>query len=367
MAMIELQDTLPDHPKTLAASEALKIDKDLLVGKLCRLWTWCLNQRENGFIAEYEIGTVAEVMRWNKKPDVLFKALSAAPPGFQYGFLERVEGGYVIHDWDERVEMIREKREERRAQTRERVRRFRDKKGARGLEADNMENKDQRNEGIERNDRQCNAENGGIMARCNAENNGCNALHERYETQSVTPSNATASSPSPFPPAPPSAPSAPSPLTLPVTPVTPVTPSPTISTPSPAISSIAPEKPKMGEAAERRFDTFWDFYPKKVGKIAAKKAFGKIRMDEVLFKRILAAITVQKRSAQWLENNGQYIPNPATWLNRGSWDDEIIEGRGKNDRYTREWTPAPPSTEDTFLGQKLTKEEQEICRLLKEQ
>lgn len=127
MAWIELHDTLPDHPKTLATSSALRIDKDLLIGKLCRLWTWCLSNRENGFIADNEIDTVAEIMRWSKKSKALFDALCVVPVGFEYGFLEVVDGGYLIHDWDERIEMLRDKREERRQQARLRKQRQRDK------------------------------------------------------------------------------------------------------------------------------------------------------------------------------------------------------------------------------------------------
>ena len=33
----------------------------------------------------------------------------------------------------------------------------------------------------------------------------------------------------------------------------------------------------------------------------------------------------QKGSRQWRENNGQFIPNPATWLNQGRWEDELVK------------------------------------------
>ena len=62
MAWIELHDNLPDHPKTIASSTALKMDKDALVGKLCRMWTWAVNNREDGFIADDEMETVAEII-----------------------------------------------------------------------------------------------------------------------------------------------------------------------------------------------------------------------------------------------------------------------------------------------------------------
>jgi hypothetical protein len=33
----------------------------------------------------------------------------------------------------------------------------------------------------------------------------------------------------------------------------------------------------------------------------------------------------QKNSHDWTKENGQYIPNPATWLNQGRWMDEPTE------------------------------------------
>jgi hypothetical protein len=74
---------------------------------------------------------------------------------------------------------------------------------------------------------------------------------------------------------------------------------------------------------EARFEEFWIKYPKKVGKGAAEKAFDKIRPTEQVFERMITAIEKQKNSAQWKKDNGQYIPNPATWLNQQRWEDEI--------------------------------------------
>lgn len=39
---------------------------------------------------------------------------------------------------------------------------------------------------------------------------------------------------------------------------------------------------------------------------------------------MLNAIETAKQSMQWNKDNGQYIPNPATWLNQKRWEDEII-------------------------------------------
>jgi len=80
----------------------------------------------------------------------------------------------------------------------------------------------------------------------------------------------------------------------------------------------------QGEAAlENGFDAFWETYPKKIGKEAARKAWMRAHPDQALFDKIMQAIADAKASEQWRKDNGQYIPNPATWLNQGRWDDEL--------------------------------------------
>ena len=70
------------------------------------------------------------------------------------------------------------------------------------------------------------------------------------------------------------------------------------------------------------FQSFWTAYPNKKAKPAALKAFTKLKPDAELLAEMLKAIEVQKQSAQWQKDNGQYIPMPTTWLNQRRWEDE---------------------------------------------
>ena len=70
------------------------------------------------------------------------------------------------------------------------------------------------------------------------------------------------------------------------------------------------------------FDTFWTAYPKRKGKIAAQKAWSKIRLSEKQVSEILISLEWQTSQPDWQKDNGQYIPNPATWLNGQRWLDE---------------------------------------------
>lgn len=78
---------------------------------------------------------------------------------------------------------------------------------------------------------------------------------------------------------------------------------------------------KKSESYDSLFDSFYQAYPKKVGKPAALKAFTKCKPDESLLQTMLDAIERQSQSEQWQKNDGQFIPNPATWLNQERWDD----------------------------------------------
>ncbi len=67
------------------------------------------------------------------------------------------------------------------------------------------------------------------------------------------------------------------------------------------------------------FEAFWREYPRKIGKGSAYKAWGKLKPP---LEICLSTLKWQKKTDQWLRDNGQYIPHPATWLNQRRWEDE---------------------------------------------
>lgn len=81
--------------------------------------------------------------------------------------------------------------------------------------------------------------------------------------------------------------------------------------------------PSFQTPIEESFLVFWRAYPKKVGKQDALKSFKKIKPSKELLDKMVAVIEEAKNTEQWTKNNGQYIPNPATWLNQGRWEDDI--------------------------------------------
>ena len=90
---------------------------------------------------------------------------------------------------------------------------------------------------------------------------------------------------------------------------------------------IQTDQTPAGKLREVDFEKFWSAYPKKVGKSSAKKAFSRVKEP---VETLLTAIERQKCSVQWSKEDGQYIPNPATWLNQGRWEDELTAASSQN-------------------------------------
>lgn len=76
------------------------------------------------------------------------------------------------------------------------------------------------------------------------------------------------------------------------------------------------------------FDRFWSSYPKKVGKQAAMRAYKAHIKKMPPINILVEIISRQKQTDQWQRG---YIPNPATWINQGRWDDDISSMNGGNE------------------------------------
>jgi len=76
---------------------------------------------------------------------------------------------------------------------------------------------------------------------------------------------------------------------------------------------------------EKDFNIFYQAYPIKKSKKAAKKAFEKVNVDITV---LLSAIKQQADEKELLRRNGEFCPewkHPSTWLNQGCWEDETRE------------------------------------------
>lgn len=79
------------------------------------------------------------------------------------------------------------------------------------------------------------------------------------------------------------------------------------------------------------FEIFFAGYPRQVSRGAAEKAFVKLAPDDELFAVMIAAVKVQLKSKDWMKEDGQYIPYPASWINGKKWKDKLTTPKQEND------------------------------------
>lgn len=79
------------------------------------------------------------------------------------------------------------------------------------------------------------------------------------------------------------------------------------------------------EKNESIFESFWEVYPRKIGKEKCRNWFKSHKPKENFVKQMIEAVEQQKKSKQW--SDPQYIPHPYTWLNQGRWEDELTPSK----------------------------------------
>ena len=87
--------------------------------------------------------------------------------------------------------------------------------------------------------------------------------------------------------------------------------------------SVGEKKRKPHVSDLPGFDSFWEIYPKKEAKEKARKAWRKLNPNADLQATILRAVETRKKTKDWLKDDGQYVPYPASWLNGKRWKDEL--------------------------------------------
>ena len=70
------------------------------------------------------------------------------------------------------------------------------------------------------------------------------------------------------------------------------------------------------------FNIFWNMYPRKVGRGKAEIAWKKHKPN---IDNVVNTLAWQKNSKQWYKQDGDFIPNPATYISQHRWKDEPTE------------------------------------------
>ena len=106
-----------------------------------------------------------------------------------------------------------------------------------------------------------------------------------------------------------------------------------------------PEIQKKEEKAKAEFEVWWKYYPsrRKIGKPKCYQKWLQLRRDKKLLplEQMIAVLTRQKHSKDWLKDGGDFIPGPHPYLNQMRFMDESLDsGSGLAPRPV--FTPAPP-------------------------
>jgi hypothetical protein len=106
---------------------------------------------------------------------------------------------------------------------------------------------------------------------------------------------------------------------------------------SPSFPSLRKEPPNGGVGVKKQakqahpgFEEFYSVYPKKRDKPAAQKAWNKLKPPVEI---VMQSIRQWSETDEWQKSGGQFVRNPATWLNARGWEDEVPEPSEPEDRF----------------------------------
>lgn len=110
------------HRKTCKLRDALGLKTNYeAVGLVVCFWSWAAVNAVDGNITGYASRDIADAVGYKKSPGRLLGALVEA------GFVDCGESAVMIHDWDEHAALLMESNERQKKNTRERVKRYRER------------------------------------------------------------------------------------------------------------------------------------------------------------------------------------------------------------------------------------------------
>jgi len=83
------------------------------------------------------------------------------------------------------------------------------------------------------------------------------------------------------------------------------------------------------------FENFWQQYPKKVGKLTAKRSWKKLSLDNQ--QKALEAIVEHRKYWSAKGTDWEFIPHASTWLNQERFEDELVIEQKENKRPPLPW------------------------------
>ena len=83
------------------------------------------------------------------------------------------------------------------------------------------------------------------------------------------------------------------------------------------------------------FEQFWQQYPKKVGKLTAKRSWEKLSLENQ--QKALEAIVEHRKYWTVKGTDWEFIAHASTWLNNHRFEDELVIEQKENKRPPLPW------------------------------
>ena len=83
------------------------------------------------------------------------------------------------------------------------------------------------------------------------------------------------------------------------------------------------------------FENFWSQYPRKIGKLTAKRSWEKLSLDNQ--QKALEAIVEHRKYWAAKGTDWEFIPHASTWLNQERFEDELVIEQKENKRPPLPW------------------------------
>jgi len=84
-----------------------------------------------------------------------------------------------------------------------------------------------------------------------------------------------------------------------------------------------------------KFENFWSQYPKKVGKLTARRSWEKLSQENQ--QKALEAIVEHRKYWSAKGTDWEFIPHASTWLNQERFEDELVIEQKENKRPPLPW------------------------------
>ena len=92
------------------------------------------------------------------------------------------------------------------------------------------------------------------------------------------------------------------------------------------------------------FNLFWAQYPKKVGKLTARRSWEKLSQENQ--QKALEAIVEHRKYWVAKGTDWEFIPHASTWLNQERFEDELVIEQKENKRPPLPWYASDELTLD---------------------